>query len=78
MLLELLEVIEAKGRQIDEGKICIGFDCRKAYKKIMSHLRRTNDYAQESGAEISRIKELLQRIKFEVEIKLVRGHQNPT
>ena len=44
----------------------------------MSHLRRTNDYAQESGAEISRIKELLQRIKFEVKIKLVRGHENPT
>ena len=77
MLLELLEVIEAKGQQIDEGELCIGFNCRKAYAKIMSDLRRTNDCAQESRAEISRIKELIQRIKFEVKIKLVRGHKNP-
>ena len=71
VLLELIEVLEAKGRQITEGEISIGFDCRKVCKKIVQDIRRTNDHAQESGAEISRIKELIHKIKFDVKIKLV-------
>ena len=59
VLLELLEVIEAKGRHIDEGEITIGFDLRKAHKKIINDIKQSNDYTQESGAEISRIKDLL-------------------
>ena len=34
--------------------------------------------AQEAGAEISMIKTLLRKIKFEVRLKLVRGHEDPT
>ena len=32
-------------------------------------------YAQEAGAEIAMIKKLLEKIKFEVEIELVRGYE---
>ena len=46
-LLELPEAIEIKGQQIEEGELCIGFDHRKAHKKIVSQIRRTNDYPQE-------------------------------
>jgi len=59
VLLELLEVMEYKGQHIEEGKISIGFDHRQAYKKIVSQIKRNNVYAQESGAEISCIKDLL-------------------
>ena len=78
VLLKLLEAIEVKGRQIEEGELCVGFDHRKACEKIVSQIRRTNDYAQESGSEISRIKELLEKIKFDIKLRLVRGHDDPT
>ena len=76
MLLQLLEHIEEKGRHINEGAIRIGFDLRKAHKKIINNIKRSNEYALESGAEISRIKYLLDKIKFEVRIMLVRGKDN--
>jgi hypothetical protein len=78
VLLELLEVIEQKGRHIEEGRIVIGFDNRQAYRKIMSPIKRINVYAQESGSEIARIKELLTRIKFEVKIMLIKGNDETT
>ena len=43
-------------------------------KKIVSRIKHNSIYAQESGAEISRIKDLLQKIKFEVKIKFIRGN----
>ena len=76
VLLQLLEHIEEKGRHINEGAIRIGFDLRKAHKKIINDIKRSNEYALESGAEISRIKYLLDKIKFEVRIMLVRGKDN--
>lgn len=65
-LLELLEAIEVKGRHTNEGEINIGFDLRKAHKKIIKNIKKSNEYVEESGAEISRIKNLLQKIKFDI------------
>ena len=76
VLLELLVVLERRGRGIDYGKIEIGIDYRRAHKKIMSAIKKSNEYAKESGAEIARIKRLLKKIKFDIEIKLIRGHKN--
>ena len=70
-------VIESKGRNIEFGEISIGFDYRKGYKKIVNQIKKSNVYTQEAGAEISRIKELLEKIKFDVKLKLVRGHEDP-
>ena len=39
VLLQLLEVIEAKGRHINEGEINIGFDLKKAHKKIINNIK---------------------------------------
>ena len=36
---------------------------------------KSNKFAQESGGEIAMIKHLLPKIKFEVEIKLLREHE---
>ena len=69
-------MLERRGRGIDYGKIEIGIDYRKAHRKIMSAIKKSNEYAKESGAEITRIKRLLKKIKFDVEINLIRGHEN--
>ena len=51
---------------------------KKGYKKIVNQVQKSNMHAQEAGAEISMIKTLLRKIKFEVRLKLVRGHEDPT
>jgi len=53
ILLELLPMIESKGRNIEFGEISIGFDYRKGYKKIVNQIKKSNVYAQEAGVEIS-------------------------
>ena len=76
MLLELLVVLEKRGRNINNGRIVIGIDYRRAHRKIIESIKKSNEYAQESGAEIAKIKSLLEKIKFDVEIKLIRGHES--
>ena len=76
-LLELIEVIERKGRGISHGKIIIGVDNRKVYQRIVEEIAKPNVYAKDSGAEIAQIKRLLEKIKFEIQIELVKGHKKP-
>ena len=71
VLLELITVLEQRGRQIRNSKVKIGFDNRKHHCKIVYSLKKSNVYAQEAGAEIAMIKKLLNKIQFEVEIILV-------
>ena len=73
--MELITVIERKGRNISGGKIIIGVDYKRAYKKIIDEIRKPNKYAQESGAEIAMIKQLIRKMNFYVEIKLMRGYE---
>ena len=70
-LLELFEVLWRKGKHINRGKIEIGFDNKKAYKEIKTTLRKYTKYAQDAGAEITRTKEIIRDLKFDVELKLV-------
>ena len=42
----------------------------------MESIRKSNEYAQELGAEIAKIKSLLEKIKFIVKIKLIPGHES--
>jgi len=76
-LLELMEVIERKGKHIREEKIQIGFDNRQAYKKIVQKLMKPSIYTREAGAEIARIKRIMDKVSFEIEIRLIRGHEAP-
>ena len=76
MLLELITVIERKGRGIEEGKIVIGIDNKKAYRKIVNEIKKSNKYTQEAGAEIAMIKRVIKKINFKVEILLVREYEN--
>jgi len=70
ILLELLEVIERKGRYIDSGQITIYFDNQYVYKKIIVDIRKSNYIAQEVGAKITTIKQLLKKIKFNIILEL--------
>ena len=76
-LLELIEVIERKGRGISYGKITIGVDNRKVYQRIVEEIAKPKVYAKDSGAEIAQIKRLLEKIKFEIQIELVKEHKKP-
>ena len=63
---------------MNQGEIRIGFDCKKAHKKIIKSMLRCNAHAQEAGGKIAMIKTFLSRIKFTVTLQLVRGHDNVT
>ena len=75
VLLELVTVLEKKGRHITQGEIAIGFDYKKAHSKNVKCLLKSNEYAKEAGGEIAMIKKLLVKIKFNVVMKLVKGHE---
>ena len=74
VLLELVEVSERRGRHIEEVKITIGVDNRKSHDKVVNAIRKTSEHAQNAGAEIAQIKKVINKIKCEIKIKLVKGH----
>ena len=52
-ILELIEVIERKGRIINFGMIEILIDNRDVYRKIISDVKKSNHLVQDGGVEIS-------------------------
>ena len=77
-MLELLEVLERKGRHILQGHIIIGVDNRRVYWKIVEDIKKASTYIQDTGVEILQIKKLLSKIRYEVEIQLQREYQKTT
>ena len=55
-LLELLTVLKKRGRNMNNGEIAIGADYRRTHRKILESIRKSNEHAQESGAEIAKKK----------------------
>ena len=51
VLLKLVDVLERRGRHTEEGSTTIAVDNRKTYNKAVNEIRKTNDYAQNAGAE---------------------------
>ena len=74
VLLELIHMIEKKGRDITRGLITIGIDNRKVHRKLVEDIMKTSMHVQDAGAIVAQIRRLLSRIKFEVQIKLIKGH----
>ena len=52
-LLELIELIERRGRYITRGKLLIGFDNHIVYRDIIKKVLKPNSYAKDAGAEIA-------------------------
>ena len=48
----------------------IGFDNRKAHKKVIT-LRKRSKCAQDAGADITRIKEIMRDSQFKVELSFI-------
>ena len=44
ILLELITVIERKGRNISQGKVRIGMDYKRVYRKILNDIKKSNEY----------------------------------
>ena len=74
MLLELMEVIERKEWNINRGLITVGIDNKKVYRRILSEILKPSIHTQDTGAIIAQIRRILQKIKFTVEFKLIKGH----
>ena len=67
-------MLQEKGRNVNSAKIIIGVDYKRVCKKIIKETLKPNVHAQESGAEIALIKQLIEKMNFAVEFKLFRGH----
>ena len=77
VLLELLVTLEKRGRNVNSGKVTVGLDNRKAHIGIVEEIKRNSEVTKDAGAEIIEMKNIVNRIKFDVEFKLIRGH-SPT
>ena len=64
VLLELIIVLERRGRHINHSKITIGFDNRKHYQNIVNELHKSNNYVIEAGSKVVEIKKEIEEIKF--------------
>ena len=76
IILELLIVLERRGRNIENGKIVIGLDNRKVYQKLIDKIRKACYHTQDARVEIAQMKRLIKKIKFKLEFKLVKGHRS--
>ena len=74
VLLELIIVLKMKGKNIEDRKVTIGLDNRKVCRGIVEEIHKISENARDVRTEIVEIKEILKRIKFEVEFKLTLGH----
>ena len=74
-LLEVIKVLERRGKHVEHGKIEIGFDNRTQCRNLVAKIKKSNMCAQEAGVEIAMMKHVMKKIKFEAQIKLVKGHE---
>ena len=65
--------MERSGRHIRNRKLQIDFDNREQCQNAVERIRKSNACEQEARAEVTMIKRILSKIKFEIEIKLIRG-----
>ena len=75
VMLELMTVLERRGRHINHGSITIGFDNKKHHRHLVQEIYKSNIYAMEAGGEIAAIKDKMNRIKFQVKIVWNKGHE---
>jgi len=77
-LLELVEVINKKCKHISRGKIRIGVDNRKAYNSITNQMMKSTQYTQDAGAEITRIKQIIEESHIEIQLILIKHSKKIT
>ena len=58
---------------MSRGKIQIVFDNREPCREIVSKITKASIYSQDTGAKIAQIKSLVNKIKFKVDISLLKG-----
>ena len=74
VLLELLQVLERKGCHINQGIVKISFDNRVNHRKLVEDIIKVSIYIQDAGAEKAQIVRVIKKIKFKIDIQLIRGY----
>ena len=75
-LLDLIELLRIKGREITSGKIKIGFDNRSSHRRIIQEIMKPSICTQEAGAEIMQIRRIIKEVTFEIDLVLVKGYKS--
>ena len=78
VLLDLIKVLERRGLYVTHGKVSVGFNNRIMHRRIISSIAKASMFVQDSGAEIAQTQSLIKKIKFEVELSLVKGYERIT
>ena len=68
-----MTVLEKKGWHLNQGDMKMGFNHKKGHKKIVKLISKCNEHAKKAGREIAMMKKLLDGIKFNITLQLVRG-----
>ena len=55
VLLELIELIERKGREITRGLMTIGIDSIKVDQRLVDNMLKPNQHTQDTGAIAAQI-----------------------
>ena len=75
ILLELVKALERKGWHALNSKVQIGFDNMTSHKKIVSQITKVSILAQDTGAKIAQIQTLIKKIKFRIDMLLLKKHE---
>ena len=77
-MLELIKLLERKGKGISHRKMKIGLNNRCVHIKIVEDVEKPNVFAQDSSAQIAQIRRVIDGVPFNVKLVLVRGHKTLT
>ena len=73
-MLEVVKSIEKVTKSANSVKITICADNKKLKNMLMKVQIKANDYAQEAGAIVGTIKNMLRKIKLTIDVEFTRGH----
>ena len=74
-LLDLIEILRIKGREISARKFKIGFDNRNLHRRTMQEVIKLGVCAQEAGAEIMQMRRIMKEVTFDVDLVLAKGYE---
>ena len=70
-------MLERNRRYVLNSKIQIDFDNRASCREIVNQIVKPSIFAQGIRAEIMQIKSMIQKVRFEIGILLVKGYETP-
>jgi len=75
ILLDLVKIIQIKSHHIDSDYMILTINCRELYRMINGNMVTPNKHMQDAVAKAAMINQVLDQIKFKIQIQLQRGHK---